>query len=211
MLTRVSTAITIGVLAASTVVAGCSAARPAASPSPHGWWGSSRAPTAARRHDLLARQLRRELRSGPSAAAQPAPPARRTTACRHNSAPRFVRVSLRRQRLWMCARHDVVRSVPITSGMTGQYTHTPTGHYAIQALERNQTLTLVTGQQYVVKYWIPFDAPLFGFHDAPWQTVPYGSRKYRTDGSHGCVHMPLHAIAFLYRWARVGTPVTIRR
>ena len=40
--------------------------------------------------------------------------------------------------------------------------------------------------------------------------LPYGGAQYRTDGSHGCVHMPLAQIAFLYRWAPIGTPVTIR-
>ena len=45
-----------------------------------------------------------------------------------------------------------------------------------------------------MKYWIPFDAPLFGFHDSSWQKMPYGSQKYRTKGSHGCIHMPLAAI-----------------
>ena len=54
-------------------------------------------------------------------------------------------------------------------------------------------------------------APLFGFHDSSWQHFPYGSAKYRTHGSHGCVHMPLHAIAFLYRWGDTGTPVRIKR
>lgn len=134
---------------------------------------------------------------------------RRANPCRHNHAAKFVRVSIRRQHLWICARRHLVRGTPITSGIVGQYTSTPTGRYTIQGLDRNSTLTLITGQQYVVKYWIPFDAPLFGFHDASWQTFPYGSPRYRRHGSHGCVHMPLSAIAFLYRWADVGTPVRI--
>ena len=60
-----------------------------------------------------------------------------------------------------------------------------------------------------MKYWIPFDAPLFGFHDSSWQKFPYGSPKYKTDGSHGCVHMPVKAIAFLYRWVARPTAVHI--
>ena len=111
----------------------------------------------------------------------------------------------------MCTAATIAHQTPITSGMVGQYTHTPTGHYRVQALDRDQTLTLMDGQQYQVKYWIPFDAPLFGFHDSPWQHMPYGSQRYRTKGSHGCVHMPLAAIRFLYDWAQVGTTVSIRR
>jgi lipoprotein-anchoring transpeptidase ErfK/SrfK len=110
----------------------------------------------------------------------------------------------------MCAGSHVVRDTAITSGMAGAYTSTPTGTFRIQGLNRNSILTLADGEQYPVKYWIPFQAPLFGFHDSPWQTIPYGSPQYRTGGSHGCIHMPLAAIRFLYRWAHIGTAVTIR-
>jgi lipoprotein-anchoring transpeptidase ErfK/SrfK len=111
----------------------------------------------------------------------------------------------------MCARHRTVRDTPITSGMAGQYTETPTGHYTIQGRNTDTTLTLNTGATYAVHYWIPFDAPLFGFHDASWQRFPFGSAKYKADGSHGCVHMPLKQIRFLYHWARIGASVWIHR
>ncbi|MEO9109289.1 MAG: L,D-transpeptidase, partial [Jatrophihabitantaceae bacterium] len=75
---------------------------------------------------------------------------------------------------------------------------------------RDTTLTLNTGVQYDVKYWVPFDSPLYGFHDSSWQSFPYGSEKYRTDGSHGCIHLPLAGMKFLYDWAHVGAAVDIR-
>lgn len=129
--------------------------------------------------------------------------------CARNRATHAVRVSLAEQHLWMCARQTVAYGTPITSGVVGPYTSTPTGHFRIQGVDRNTVLTLNTGATYHVKYWIPFDAPLFGFHDSSWQKFPYGSPRYRTEGSHGCVHLPLGAIARLARWAPVGTPVTI--
>ncbi|MDT4899919.1 MAG: hypothetical protein QOJ78_849, partial [Pseudonocardiales bacterium] len=104
----------------------------------------------------------------------------------------------------------LVYSAAITSGIVGQDTSTPTGDYTIQGRNRDTVLTINTGAQYNVKYWIPFDAPLFGFHDSSWQDFPYGSAKYKTQGSHGCVHMPVRAIAFLYKWADIGAKVTIR-
>jgi lipoprotein-anchoring transpeptidase ErfK/SrfK len=93
--------------------------------------------------------------------------------------------------------------------MTGEYTETPTGTYRIQAKDTDTTLTQLNGDTYPVKYWIAFDAPLYGFHDASWQHFPYGSPRYRTDGSHGCIHVPLPAIRFLYNWAQVGATVRI--
>jgi lipoprotein-anchoring transpeptidase ErfK/SrfK len=132
-----------------------------------------------------------------------------STPCDTNTRDKYVYVSLRRQHMWLCAGHRVALATAITSGMTGQYTETPTGRYTIQGRNRNTVLTLNTGASYNVKYWIPFDAPLFGFHDSSWQDFPYGSTKYRTAGSHGCVHMPLVAIRYLYDWADIGTAVRI--
>lgn len=146
-----------------------------------------------------------------STAASPVTQSRpRTTPCSSNTRPKWVLVSVRRQHLWMCAGHRVARETPITSGMLGQYTETPRGTYVIQGKTRDTSLTLLSGATYAVKYWIPFDGPLFGFHDSSWQDFPYGSPKYKTAGSHGCVHMPLAAIRFLYQWADVGTPVRIK-
>lgn len=111
--------------------------------------------------------------------------------------------------MWMCAGHRMVYSTAITSGMAGPWTSTPTGDYVVQGRVRDTALTLNTGATYAVKYWIPFDGPLFGFHDSSWQHFPYGSARYRTAGSHGCVHMPLKAIAFFYRWVARPTAVHI--
>jgi L,D-transpeptidase-like protein len=148
---------------------------------------------------------------GPPPAAAERPVARPVvTPCTKNRRPQWIVVSLKRQHMWMCERGRVAKDVPITSGMTGPYTETPTGRYRIQGLNRNTTLTLNTGATYPVKFWIPFDAPLFGFHDSSWQHFPYGSAKYKTAGSHGCVHVPLAAIRFMYRWADVGTPLIIK-
>ena len=47
----------------------------------------------------------------------------------------------------------------------------------------------------------------FGLHDAPWQTMPFGSAHWRTQGSHGCGHVPTPTMAWLYHWARVGSTV----
>ena len=56
---------------------------------------------------------------------------------------------------------------------------------------------------------MPFDGGI-GFHDSSWQTFPYGSPLYTTQGSHGCVHVPVAVIATLFDWAPISTPVTIR-
>lgn len=130
--------------------------------------------------------------------------------CAHNRAAQLVLVSISDQRAWLCARSRTVFSTAVTTGMRGRATVTPTGHFRIQGRDRDTVLHPDNGRSYPVRYWIPFDAPDYGFHDASWQKMPFGSAAYRTDGSHGCVHMPRKAVAFLYRWVRIGTPVLIR-
>ena len=56
---------------------------------------------------------------------------------------------------------------------------------------------------------MPYDYD-YGFHDSSWQHFAYGSERYRTEGSHGCVHVPPRAMPFVYAWAQTGTLVTIR-
>lgn len=143
----------------------------------------------------------------------PAAPARRVPEnhCAHNAAARLVLVSIRVQHAWLCARHRTVFSTAVTTGASGRVGDaTPRGRFRIQGLNRDSVLHPAGGRAFPVMYWIPFQAPLYGFHDAPWQTIPYGSPAYVTRGSHGCIHMPLGAIRFLYHWARIGTRVLIR-
>jgi lipoprotein-anchoring transpeptidase ErfK/SrfK len=147
--------------------------------------------------------------STPTTSHKPAPPP--PNHCAGNTISQLVKVSLADQHLWLCAKSKTVLDTPITSGASSlPYDSTPTGNFRIQGRDRNSVLTLNTGKQYDVKYWIPFNAPLFGFHDSSWQNFPYGSAKYKTQGSHGCVHMPLKAIAFLYNWVQIGATVHIR-
>jgi lipoprotein-anchoring transpeptidase ErfK/SrfK len=145
-----------------------------------------------------------------AAASVPRPKPKPINRCAANTAAQLVMVSVRTQHAWMCAKTKRVYDSAVTTGMSGNDTSTPTGTFHIQAKDTNTVLTLNTGAQYDVKYWIPFSAPLYGFHDSSWQHFPYGSTEYRTHGSHGCIHMPLRAMAFLYRWADIGAVVRIR-
>ena len=59
-----------------------------------------------------------------------------------------------------------------------------------------------------VKYAMLFEDGGYFLHDAPWRTV-YGPGANLTNGTHGCVNIPLNAMTFLYRWASVGTTVIV--
>lgn len=127
--------------------------------------------------------------------------------CRNVSGQAF-RVDLSRQFARMCANHQQVRTTPVTTGAVDLGYGTPTGTWHVQNRVRDTTLYPAAGGAYPVNYWMPYDG-VYGIHDSPWQHFRYGSAKYRTHGSHGCIHVPGPTMAWLFRWAPVGTTVTI--
>jgi lipoprotein-anchoring transpeptidase ErfK/SrfK len=130
--------------------------------------------------------------------------------CARNDQPQLIVVSVKRQHEWACAYGSTVLSTPVTTGATSRPGDaTPRGTFAVQGLNRKTTLNTSANAAYRVKYWIPFHVGVWGFHDASWQTMPFGSKHYVTHGSHGCVHMPLAAIRWLFHWVHYGTRVRI--
>jgi lipoprotein-anchoring transpeptidase ErfK/SrfK len=166
---------------------------------------ASIAPLAA--HDPAARgDVPVAVRPSPQAAV---PHTNVPSPCVHNSKAQLVVVSIERQHEWACARSRTVLSTAVTTGADRPGERTPKGTFAVQGLNRNTTLTTSGDRSYRVRYWIPFHLGVWGFHDASWQKMPFGSAHYRTRGSHGCVHMPLAAIRWLFHWVHYGTPVRI--
>lgn len=126
-----------------------------------------------------------------------------------------VYVSIAPQHLWECSGENLLMDSAVTTGASGfdpDYA-TPTGTFAISRMTRDTEL--VGHDRHGswddhVAYWMPFDDGDVGFHDASWQTFPFGTDGYLQNGSHGCVHMPTDAIAHLYKDVEVGTRVTVR-
>lgn len=126
------------------------------------------------------------------------------SVCSSSSISQLVLVNITQQHMWACQGPDQVYDSPVT---TGAYQETPTGTWHIYAKETNLHLIGPTWNDYV-NYWLPFYSA-YGFHDASWQTFPFGGPEYTTQGSHGCVHLPTTAMAWLYGWSKIGTTVTI--
>lgn len=124
-------------------------------------------------------------------------------------------ISISQQHLWACNGEVPFAQSAITTGasaVTNIDYATPLGDWSIRDKARDVVLrgSDVNGPwDDPVQYWMPFDGGI-GLHDASWQTFPLGSPLYTTQGSHGCVHVSLDAIATIYDWAVVGTPLTVR-
>ena len=59
------------------------------------------------------------------------------------------------------------------------------------------------------KYAMLYDDGGYFIHDAPWRSV-WGPGANQTNGTHGCVNVPLSTMTFLYQWASVGTTVIVQ-
>ena len=125
------------------------------------------------------------------------------------AAGKRVVVDLSAQSALLCNGHQQQLVTPITSGASAYGNGTPTGTWYLQAKQRERYLYPAAGGAYYVHYWLPYDGA-YGMHDSSWQNFPYGSARYRTEGSHGCVHFPRAAIAWMYVWAPIGTMVRIQ-
>lgn len=102
------------------------------------------------------------------------------------------------------------------SGDVSEDHATPTGVYAINSNKgTNQTLKGLDENHdgepdYIseVGYWMPFVQNLVAFHDASWR-YSFGGEIYQTNGSHGCVNLPVDAAISLFNLTQVGDPVVV--
>jgi lipoprotein-anchoring transpeptidase ErfK/SrfK len=158
----------------------------------------------------------------PAPAVTPAPAASAPVAqgpCGDNTLSRFILVSISQRHLWACQAGTPVYDSPVITGMQNLAADlTPTGTYRIYSMQTDVTLTGsdTTGSwNDPVSYWMPFlynQYGTYGFHDATWRPdSAFGNvDPYSSDGSHGCVELPLATAKWLYDWSYVGTTVTIK-
>lgn len=157
----------------------------------------------------------------PAPAAAPAPAASVPVVqgpCGGNVLSKFILISISQRHLWACQAQTVAYDSPVVTGMQNLAADlTPTGTYHIYSKQTNVTLTGSdsTGSwDDPVSYWMPFlynRYGTYGFHDATWRPdSAFGNiDPYSSDGSHGCVELPLATAKWLYDWSYIGTTVTI--
>ncbi len=103
----------------------------------------------------------------------------------------------------------------IVTGNTSEGRGTPTGTYAVNAKQRNQTLVGMDEDhdgepdyKSEVSYWMPFVGNAVGLHDANWRSN-FGGSIYAYAGSHGCVNLPPEEAAELFSLINVGDTVYV--
>ncbi len=107
----------------------------------------------------------------------------------------YVEINLTRQHLWVYKDGEIVVESDFVSGNVNKGNGTPTGIYAITYKERDATLK---GENYSsdVSFWMPFNGNV-GMHDASWRGS-FGEEIYLTNGSHGCINLPVEKAKEIY-------------
>lgn len=123
----------------------------------------------------------------------------------------YVELDITRQNVWAYVDGNNVLDTPCRTGNVAMGDDTPTGIYYLAYKTRGATLR---GYNYdgsiynsYVEYWMPFNGGI-GFHDAYWVHV-FGGNAYLTQGSHGCVNLPLEAAATLYQYINTDMPIFV--
>ena len=145
-------------------------------------------------------------------------PAYAQTAASHSAqdwGTTYIEVDLSAQHMWYITDGSVALETDVVTGLPTADRQTPAGVYSILYTERNATLKgeidPKTGKpiyETPVSYWMPFTWQGHGFHDANWQPA-FGGSLYQTNGSHGCVNMPVDQAGNLFSMISAGTPVVI--
>ena len=159
-------------------------------------------------------QLIKEIKEGKVITREPIIAQQATPAGQYAWGKTYVEVDLSAQHMWYIQNGSVVFESDVVTGSPGR--DTPAGVFEILTKKRNKTLVgnIVpeTGKpeyETPVDYWARVTWSGIGFHDATWQP-DFGGQLYKEGyGSHGCINMPLEAVAQFYGMISVGDPVVI--
>ena len=118
----------------------------------------------------------------------------------------YVEVSLDKQKLWFYKDGALVVTSGIVSGNSSLKRDTHKGLYSIKFKEKNATLK-GEGYSTPVAFWMPFNGGQ-GLHDATWRGA-FGGAIYKTNGSHGCVNLPMDTARKIFEKISPGDPVIV--
>lgn len=117
----------------------------------------------------------------------------------------YVEINLATQHLWLYKDGQLIVESDLVSGNVSAGWETPVGIYGLTYKEKD---TFLTGEDYrtPVEYWMPFNGNI-GMHDL-YRRV-YGGTEYLTNGSHGCINLPLNIASIIFENVQVGMPVIV--
>lgn len=119
----------------------------------------------------------------------------------------YVEIDLGSQHVWLYIDGQEVVSTDCVSGLASDpKRYTPSGTYTLYYKESPSVLKGENNEyETKVTYWMPFNGGI-GLHDASWRSA-FGRSIYMSDGSHGCVNLPVSAAKQIYENVYDGIPI----
>lgn len=116
----------------------------------------------------------------------------------------YVEADMTHQHLYLFQQGTIVLETDFVSGNMSNGCTTPEGVFGLTYKTMNAVLR---GADYEtpVTYWMPFNGNV-GMHDATWRDT-FGGEIYLTDGSHGCLNLPLDKAGEIYQYMTEGFPI----
>ncbi|MDD6202241.1 MAG: L,D-transpeptidase [Lachnospiraceae bacterium] len=118
----------------------------------------------------------------------------------------YIEVDMTNQKLYYIKDGELLLESEVVTGNTGKNRATPQMVCYVYGKQRKRTLK-GPGYEAFVNYWMPVNGGI-GIHDASWRSE-FGGNIYQTNGSHGCINMPIENMETLYRETKIGTPVVL--
>ena len=118
----------------------------------------------------------------------------------------YIEVDMGTQNLYYYKNGKLILESPIVTGDIRRRRATPSMVCYVYAKQKNRVLR-GPGYASPVKYWMPVKGGI-GIHDARWRKG-FGEDIYLTDGSHGCINMPLEKAELLFEEVEIGMPVVM--
>ena len=117
---------------------------------------------------------------------------------------KYIEIDLTNQVVYLIINNEISYQSNCVSGNILKGKMTPEGIYSITYKQKNAVLK---GQDYAapVKYWMPFNKGI-GLHDASWRNK-FGEDIYKTNGSHGCISLPIDSAKTFFDNIEAGIPV----
>ena len=116
----------------------------------------------------------------------------------------YIEINLTEQHLYYYKDGELFMESDFVSGNMARGTSTPQLFAYVRNKATNVTLRGVDYESFVY-YWMGIWQG-YGMHDATWR-AKFGGNIYKTNGSHGCVNLPLNFIKQFYPEVEVGTPL----
>ena len=120
-----------------------------------------------------------------------------------------VVIDISSQTLTVYSDNQIVLTSPIVSGKDNEERRSDLGIFKINYKDTDTYLTDGSTYNSHVDYWMPYNGGE-GMHDASWRSR-FGGDIYKTNGSHGCINLPLDKAKELYGIVHTGDSVLVKR